>query len=212
MTTKDIDDINDIDFARHDSRVIIRISATKKESLGYNRGKESRDRYGEEELFFETEGELILDQRLGNNIVNIDSYFDPDYTYDYRNQYEANDAVYSRHTTEDFRFDVWTGELREAAKVRASEDSTEAIRVLAEWLHRAGGADHVKASDANIFYNALRKEIEDTDDPVDWALAFGGDPDEWWHDEDPVTTLEEARIYARGGFKHVTDARTEVDQ
>jgi len=185
MTTE----IPQYDFEQFDSRVIIRVEATKIEQVE------------PQTVSFETEGALVFDEFLGTSIINIDAYFDPDYIYDKNRRVRtSNGTVYARHTSAEYTFDLFTDELLKAAKVRAAEDATHAVRVLAGWLHGTN-ADHVSNTDARLFLSALREAIEEAGDNCpEWAVCYGGDPDEWWHEQPPATTLEEAREFIENGY------------
>jgi hypothetical protein len=124
---------------------------------------------------------------------------------------KRGDDHYHLHDIEEIRFDFFPGEIRAAAASRAGEDSTSTVRVLAGWLWQAGSTsnDYLADSAGSVFYEALRDHIEESDPDDDWALCYDGDPERWRNDEAPITTLDEAADYARGGYQWVIDARKE---
>lgn len=203
----------DYDFGQTDSRVIIEVRATKREHLMQRRGDDDRPEYGSEDVYYESEGHLRYDVHLGLSLVNIDAYMDPDYLADYPSEIETNDGTqyFTGYADVTIRFDAYSDEIRAAARHRAWEDKTHAVNVLAGWLWQVGGGTrYIKANQSHVFYHALREEIESCgEETPDWALAYDGTSQRWpnRYDSEPVTTLEEARIYATEGFGPVKEAR-----
>jgi len=177
---------SNIDFEKFDSKVTIRQEATKVEPV------ESES----ENVFFETQGNIVHEKVLGNSLINIDGFFDPDYLYDYKDTYETDGVVYHiNHTSTTFDFELYADELLKAAEVRAAEDHTHAVRVLAHWLH-CSDAEHVDTEDRWPFYTALKNTIEEYgDETPQWAICYEGNPENWGYDESPVNTLEDVRNY-----------------
>lgn len=175
----------------------------------------SHPRYGSEMTRFETEGDLVFDTRLGNNIINVDAYIRPpgDYLYDYPTEIEGDDyVIHTGYSDVDYELNLYVDELRAGAQKRAAEDHSHEVRTLAGWLYLAGGADHVSQADSRVFYVALKTAIEDADDPPDWEIAFMGDPAESHTDRPTVDTLDEALTYAGGGYAAVSKAREADDE
>lgn len=195
--------------------------------------------YGDEYREISHEGEYTVHTRLGNSLVNIDAYFDPDWSL----HLDAPDEwVLDGHGRKNARtppghrqaerlgaptldFDLYEHELIEAAKQRALEDATHHVRVLAGWFSRAAPARESDPFDrwaATPFRRALLQEHHDYPH-VDWAVAYMGDPDRWRGDEPPVgsygaeeetlaTTLELSReltLYEAGGMASVLQSRDE---
>lgn len=206
---------DDVPFESFDSTVTIRFKAVLKRPLGYERGSpDEQRRHGETERYFETHDELVYEERLGTSILNIDAYFDPDYTYDYPRQIEQGDVTVTRLTTDTFDFDVYCDELIDAARIRAQEDSTEPSFVLAEWLHRAVSSSNVSSTDAGIFYNALATFVREYNVDTEWRLELGGGKDSQrvTPDRESPKTLEEARIYTTtdGDMEAVEEHREQL--
>lgn len=194
--------IPDIDLEHADSTVVINIAATRKEHI-------------KDDLYTAEAIPVAYEHHIGTSLINLDHYLQPagDIFYDYPSKVEKGDTTYYlTYADPDFNFNLWRPELLAAAHKRAAEDHTHTVNTLAAWLWQAGNADHVSNTDAGTFYATLRNYIEemrraDLDVP-DWALTYRGDPAEWMHDDDPVTTLAEAKLYAtEDGFDAVDRQR-----
>lgn len=206
--------IPDVDFANMDSHIKIRAEATKIEDLGYKRGTDEpkNDGYGDEIVSCHTETIIVIKDTLGNNIVNIEAYFDDSIALDYPGHLEKSGATYQvpYHDAE-VLFNLYSSDLREAARVRAAEDETHEVRQLAEWTYLAGDCKRVDRSEAGIFWRALKDAVDEVDNVPDWALCRGGRPELWRHALEPVTTLDEAREYIQGGYDTVWSYRGDDD-
>jgi len=237
----------DIDHESYSERGESSVTATwpveivERISLDYDdRYDADTKRYGDSYTEVAHEGEYREFRRLGNSLVNIDAYLSPDATIAVDapetwalegprrrswHQKEAGHREAHRLGTCTLDFDLYEAELVEAAKQRAAEDATHHIRVLAEWFCRAApaGDDTLYGKWAiSPFRDALLSEAEKKLH-IDWALCFGGDPDEWRHDEPPVgsygadddtlqqkgTVSNETALYLNGGFSAVKENREE---
>ena len=187
---------DDVPFESFDSTVTIRFKAVLKRPLGYDGSPDEQRRHGETERYFETHDDLVYEERLGTSILNIDAYFDPDYTYDYPRQIEQGDVTVTRLTTQTFQFDVYGDELIDAARIRAQEDSTKPSFILAEWLCQAVSSSNVSSADAGIFYSTLSQFVHEYNVDTEWRVEIGGGERtrQVTADNSPQT-LEEARIY-----------------
>lgn len=193
--------------------------------------------YGDSYRELSYEGEYTVYERLGNSIVNLDAYFGPDHRFalDAPTEWVIEGRRHKRKNVDEghrqaerlggptLEFTLIENEVIEAAKQRAVEDSTHHIRVLAEWFYRAAPADDdVDFYDTPV--NTLRQALltESLDYPdVDWAVAWGGDPDEWRKDEPPIGAFsdeeknldqrfdlrDELVVYAREGYRAVFQQR-----
>lgn len=193
--------LDDVSIETSDSRLIIEVDATRHEEFELHNHETTE--------FITHDGQIESTVYLNNNLINLDSYFDPDYFYDYSATMQKGDVEYvADWSTVEIRGDLFPNEVRKAAKKRAAEDYSYRVRTLAFWLWNAD-KDHIDRSVRSQLYQALRKEVESSDECPEWALCYHGDPDNWRHEMEPVTTLDEAKIYVRDGFKGVQEAREE---
>jgi len=203
----------DFDWDKTDSHVIVRADARRHEDIETSRPSWT-------DVQFVTESYVEFDYHLGLSLVNLDHYLSPagDWLYDYPDEIQTDDdnSIYVDYTDAEVILEFYQDEVRRAGQKRAAEDFTDPVKTLASWLWQAGGADHISQTDAGVFYAALRKEVESLrsaeEEVPEWALCYGGDPDNWRHeDETPtVRTLDEAKIYLRGGYDAVETHREET--
>jgi hypothetical protein len=191
------DGIEKPNWERFHSRVLIRAPAILERTVE-EADKEEYPQQRKRDVTFESEGTLVYEYHLRNCMTNVDAYFDPDYLYDVSQEFWAEDD----HVIADFRdveyeFDVYADELRDGAEVRAWEDSSHEVNVLAGWLYQAVRCGHVTADDQRVFLRAFRRALDDYDDPPDWGLTTYGEPDGRRGVDATITNLEAATSYAR---------------
>ena len=203
-------------YAAMDSTVHIRIRGTRRQYVQRDQGRhEEHPDSGGETQYVEDEAYFVRENRLGNNLVNVDHYFSPpgDFLYSSSTEIEVDDDVefHTGYADVEVRLELYRDELRQAAQDRAHSHE---VNVLASWLWQSGSADHLDGSDTREIFLALKDAVEESPDG-EWALCYDGHPEGWNEDRyymEPVTTLEEARIYHRGGgFDAVKTHREETD-
>lgn len=193
--------------------------------------------YGDSFKSLRWEAEWVETDRLGNSLVNLDAYLrdEPNHIVDAPSEWTIDGANYaSWHNREvgdreaarsgwpEMKFELYENELIEAAKQRALEDASHHVRVLAAWMWLAfpgGEDDRYNRRGMGPLRSALQTEAN-THPDVHWALAYGGDPDKWRHDQAPVGYVpdgenydweRELRAYEGGGYDFVFDREERND-
>lgn len=200
------DDIDEIDLENTDSKLYFEFDATRDEYF-------EKSLTGSGQTHFRTEGTLVEEYHLGNSLTDIDYYFDPDCTYNWPNVIEEGNVKLSFYNVH-VRWDVYPDELRAAArKATTQKGNDNAAQVLAGWLHQSR-RDHVDKHAPRTIYTALKREVESRgfDDPnsesEQWAVTYTGRVNERENQLKPnITTLDEAREYADGGYSAVRESR-----
>ena len=196
-------------------------------------------KYGDEYCELAHEGEYTIYRRLGNSLVNIDAYFHEDWNTAFEapdewviegRRYKRQDTPpghreAERHGGPELNFNLIEAELIEAAKQRALEDSTHHVRVLADWFYRAAPATD-RTPYGRWAYAPIKEALHDEamkeSSSVEWAVCYGGNPDEYGADIPPVGLYDvaeydessvvsslssELAAYAYGGMAAVTEQR-----
>jgi hypothetical protein len=201
----DFDRVDDIELEEAETEVVITTDARRVETVDsdWHRGTTT----------FTSEGTLELSFQPGLSLVNLDAYFDPGYFYDHPSELgqqlgQSKVVIRPNLASWSVRFEPFAIEVYAAARARAGEDSRETVTQLAEWL-RNSKRDHIDDTVPRLFWQLLRDEVERTDETADWAVTVSGDLGSYYADEDPITDLDEAYEFARGGWDRVRSKREE---
>lgn len=200
----------DVDLDTAETRIIIETNCRIEHEIepGLKRGEQT----------FISEGTYRDEWYPEKSLINFDAYLDHDYAHECVGakmcQVDGPD-FYPGHSNLEIRMDAIRVEMRAAARKRAAEDFSHSVKVLAGWLAQSR-KDHLNANIPGMLWACLRDEIEDdlVDEPDDWAVHFSGEVDDFtsWNEKDPITDVEEARLFSRGGWDYVDEAREDDDE